>query len=293
MAKKANSEALYEKISILYESLNKTGNDDLLSNDVTEIVLELDSVSRSFLMGCSTSELTSKLAPKSYFVFRSGGKMSRPINRALFNIKLPPKHSSLYGAKDLSRLSKEEVARLLYTLTMSFCAAIDICHSGDKKTPATFFEKFIGNLFARELNVRPITKLPMLYGGSLPTDYVFQAADGKSGIHLQTKLSTRERAIEAWGHQKIIEGIFGSTSYRGVLAVLSETNINRAKMNVVDVCVPNQWKLYQRYIARIHRIYYLDVPARTENLHLEEPYVQVKHLAEFFFEKDRILNPSE
>ncbi len=63
-------------------------------------------------------------------------------------------------------------------------------------------------------------------------------------------------------------------------------------MSVVDVCVPNQWGVYQKFIAKLHRIYYLDVPDRTKDLHKTEPYIQVKHLSEFFFEKERVLLPS-
>ena len=175
---------------------------------------------------------------------------------------------------------------------MSFCAVIDILRVGDKKSPATFFEKFIGNIFARGFNIAPTTTLEMLNDEILATDYIFKTDKGKSAIHLQVKLSTRERAIEAWAHQRIIDGIFGIDTYRGVLVVMSETNLKSKSMSVADVCVPKQWGIYQRYIAKLYRVYYLDVPPRTENLHLEDPHIQVKHLSEFFFESDRLLTKS-
>jgi hypothetical protein len=273
----------------LYESLKEIGNKDLLSAKVPQIIVKLDSASRFLLSKCKSIELKSLILGKEYFVFALGEKISRPINKNIFNIDLPSKHSTLYLKNSLSVLEKEDLMKLLYTLSMSFCAAIDILRVGNKKTPATFFEKFIGNLFSRELNVKPTNALEMLNDESLATDFIFKTEKKKADIHLQIKLSTRERAIEAWAHQRIIDGIFGVETYRGILVVMSETNIKRSNMSVVDVCVPNQWGLYQKYISKLYRVYYLDVPTRTENLHLVEPYIQVKHLSEFFFEKNRVL----
>lgn len=279
-------------ISHLYEYLKDAANHDLLADVVPEIVTELDKASRSMLKQCKIVPLKSMIPPKEYFVFVRGQSISRPINKGIFNLNLPRAHTSLYKANNLADLEKEEVATLLYTLSMSFCAAIDLLSVGNKKTPATFFEKYIGNLFARELNVQPTTALEMLNNESLPTDYIYKSGEGNASLHLQIKLSTRERAIEAWAHQRIIDGIFGVEKYRGILVVMSETNIKRQNMSVVDVCVPNQWGLYQKYIAKLHRIYYLDIPLRTEALHSVEPYIQVKHLSEFAFEKNRVLRPS-
>lgn len=279
-------------LSDLYDSLKASGNEDLLKGDVPELVVKIDAASRSLLNKCEAIELKSLIPSKKYLVFTRDNKISRPVNKDLFDLNLPNKHSTSYLKNNLSLLDKGKLAILLYTLSMSFCAAIDILRVGNKKTPATFFEKFIGNLFARELNVQPTNELEMLNNESLATDYIFKTNRGKADIHLQIKLSTRERAIEAWAHQRIIDGIFGVETYRGLLVVMSETNIKRSGMSVVDVCVPNQWGLYQKYIARLHRIYYLDVPDRTRNLHLEEPHIQIKHLSEFFFEKDRVLSRS-
>ncbi|HET6402339.1 MAG TPA: hypothetical protein VFH95_13210 [Candidatus Kapabacteria bacterium] len=277
------------EILSLYETLKR--QNDLLSPVVKETITEIDIASRRLLKNCQNAILNSNIPGKHYKVFVKDTRLSRPINVELFDIDLPSAHTALYRRGDLSSLNKKEVARLLYTLYMSFCAAIDVSQSDNKKTPATFFEKFIGNIFAIELGVQPVTALPMLNEESLATDYIYQSAEGKAHIHLQVKLSTRERAIEAWAHQRIIDGIFGVDSYRGILVVGAETNLKKANMSVTDVCVPNQWGVYQKYIAKLHRIYYLDIPARTENLHAVPPYIQVKHLSEFFFEKDTVLQP--
>jgi hypothetical protein len=279
-----------EKLKKLYDELNETSNRDLLSEIVPNIITRIDDFSRSLLSKWKTVELESEVLGKQYFAFKKGSVLSRPVNSALFNIDLPKKHIAAYIANDFSGLSKEEVAVLLYTLVMAFSAATDILKPGNRKSPATYFEKFVGSMFARAFNVQPTNVLTMLNDESLPTDYVYKTSKGKADLHLQMKLSTRERAIEAWAHQRIIDGLFGVDTYKGILVIMAETN--RRAMSVTEVCVPRQWGIYQKHIAKLHRIYYLDIPVRTANLHMEEPYIQVKHLSELLFEKDRILAPS-
>lgn len=167
---------LNKSITNLYESLKEVSNRYLLSTDVPNIIAESDKTSRLLLSECEIPELRSLIPGKEYFVFKLGDKVSRPINKSLFDIHLPNHLIDAYRSNDLSSLNKQEIAALLYTLSMSFCAVIDLLHSGNKKTPATFFEKFIGNLFARELTVRPTTALGMLNDESLPTDYIFKTA---------------------------------------------------------------------------------------------------------------------
>ncbi len=179
-------------LSDLYGFLKNAGNSSLLSQRVPEIVVDLDEASRSLLRKCRMVELESLIPGKSYFVFTRGKNISRPINKTLFNIELPSLHSSLYKNHRMAELTREETGILLYTLSMSFCAAIDLLSVGNKKTPATFFEKYIGNLFARELGVQPTNELEMLNDDSLATDYIFKTAGGKADLHLQIKLSTRE-----------------------------------------------------------------------------------------------------
>jgi hypothetical protein len=273
-----------------YEKVKEAANIFLATNDVSRAISELDLIARSILTKCDVVKLESP-APKQYIAFLNEGRISRPVNERLFNLRLGSEYSSRYINNNFSGLSHQELTSLLYTISMSYCAASDVLTDGNKKSPATFFEKFIGNIFARELNVHPITALEMLNDEPLATDYIYKSGEGKANIHLQIKITTRERAIEAWSHQRILDGIFGVGSYIGILACMSETNIVKRK-SIVEVCVPGQWALYQKYIARMHRIYYLDVPIRTEGLGQKEPYIQVKHLSEFFYEKERLLSPS-
>lgn len=86
--------------------------------------------------------LTSQVAGKDYFAFRKGKKISRAINQALYEPDRA-QWKTLQAAMevdDLSGLTSDEITRILYTMAISFCAAIDIIKDGDQKTPGTFFQ---------------------------------------------------------------------------------------------------------------------------------------------------------
>lgn len=177
-----------ERLSEQYDAMNEIGNRELFSLEVPKLIAEIDLTSRELLSRCTTKELRSLIPNKEYFVFKNGDKLSRPINKALFDLELPKLHSKHYQDNNLATLSKDEVASLFYTLAMSFCAAIDTLYPGNKKTSATFFEKFIGAIFARELHVQPTNALEMLNDESLATDYIYKTLKGSADIHLQVKV---------------------------------------------------------------------------------------------------------
>ena len=54
--------------------------------------------------------------------------------------------------------------------------------------------------------------------------------------------------------------------------------------------VSNQ-AVYQRFVARMDRVYYLDLPAKYAALSRQFPYIPVKTLGEFFQEKDTLMRP--
>src|SRR5262249_29597810 len=159
----------------------------------------------------------------------------------------------------------EEATRTLYTLAMSFCAANDVIKGGDKKTPATYFEILIGHIFAAHLGVNPKSSIEVLnkdMKGSLPTDFIFDLGAKKTKFHVPIKTSTRERVIQVWAHQRVLDGIYGVGRYKGILACLTETKLDSAKLEVVEICLPDQWRVYQMFIAQMTRVYYLDVPEK-------------------------------
>src|SRR5438046_2364030 len=173
---------------------------------------------------------------------------------------------------------------------MSYCCATDILKTGDQKTPGTFFEILIGPLVARSLGLNPEQqiKVPTLdLDITLPTDFVFDLGPGKNRVHLPIKTSTRERVVQVWAHQRVLDGMHGVARFKGVLVAMTETN-KQKDVSVVEVCLPNQWMAYQMYIAQMFRIYYLDLPQAYLRLADAYPFIQVKPFGDFFGELDKI-----
>lgn len=80
----------------------------------------------------------------------------------------------------------------------------------------------------------------------------------------------------------------GSGRFRGVLVCLTETN-KQQDSSVVEVCLPNQWIAYQMYISQLHRVYYLDPPAKYLSLRNTFPNIQVWPFSKFFSEASTII----
>jgi hypothetical protein len=253
---------------------------------------------------CEELPLKSLVSGKEYFAYRRTTtsstnlqtvRTSRPINKALY-IRNNEEFASLiecFLQSNYEILSADTITQLLYTIAMSFCVANDVHKTGDKKTPATFFELFVAHLFARQFQAFPRKKIKVPsvenQNAELPTDIIFDLGMGKVKFHVPVKLSTRERVIQAWAHQRVLEGLWGTAEFKGLLIVLTETKLNLDKLEVVEICLPLQWAVYQRYIAHLDRVYYLDIPERYADLASTNPRIDVKPLGVFFGEKDILL----
>lgn len=163
-------------------------------------------------------------------------------------------------------------------------------------TPANLdssdFEYLIGHVFARELDVNPQNEIEVLdldARASLPTDFVFDLGPDRAKFHLPVKTSTRERVIQVWAHQRIIDGVYGTGRFKGILVVLTETKLGLKSRQVIEICLPDQWRAYQRFIAQMERVYYLDVPSKYAALAGGFPSIQVKALGEFYAEKGLLI----
>ena len=166
----------------------------------------------------------------------------------------------------------------------------------DKKSPGTYFEILAGHLFAREFGVNPVRSIEVLgqdLRAKLPTDNIFDLGQRKAKIHAPVKISTRERVIQVWAHQRVLDGVYGQGRYKGVLVILTETKRSEETREVVEICLPDQWTVYQMHIAQLHRIYYLDLPKKYAELGQNFPRISVKPLGEFFFEKEALLGPEK
>lgn len=278
----------------LYRALNKLSKADLGAPAITDAIIEMSNQALLELGQIAKLNIISSIPEKEYFVFDKEGKYSRPINRALFLDSLPDNFIASYSAFNWDGIDRPLLQRCLYTVAMSYCASADILGRGDKITPSIFFEIFIGNIFAREFAVNPSTQVEIPIQGvptTLPTDFIFQPANQHLKIHLPIKLSTRERSVQAWAHQRVLEGIFGVGQFKGVMVIMAETNFQSEELSVVEVCLPDQWRIYQMFISQMARIYYLDLPKKYEELPGTFPHIQVKPFSAFFDEKNHILNP--
>lgn len=276
-----------------YERLKELARADAKAPDVAELLADLTSKALDFLSSCERVPLVSKVHGKRYFSFaiKRNGKLSRAVNEELFNPNIRPQLTHLVQGA-LIDLAPAGRSRLLYTIAIAYCCASDLLKTRDQKTPATFFECLIGHLFARSFGVNPRTQVEVLHledeASTLPTDFIFDLGSGKSKFHVPVKTSTRERVIQVFAHQRVLDGVHGFGTFKGILVCLTETKLDHKRREVVEICVPKQWVLYYRFIASMHRFYYFDIPARYAELTEGNPPMPIRSFATFFEEVNEL-----
>lgn len=210
---------------------------------------------RSLKTECSRFACISQIQGKIYHVYRKTStsdskavtRTTRPINSAIFiedeQVLIPLLER--FKEADYETLSEQTITSLIYTIAMSFCAANDLRRSGDKKTPGTFLEFLVAHLVSRQFNVLPRrkVKIPSVEGQicELPTDLIFEPGKGMVKFHVPVKLSTRERSIQAWAHQRVLVGLWGLSAFKGLLVVLTETKLALETLKVTEILLPLQW----------------------------------------------------
>lgn len=283
-----------DSIIKLYKSLGKLIKIDARSNEVTMLLLQICRECFDFLSNLERVPLTSDVPGKNYFAFGKLNKLSRPVNPLLFteDMSLIEKVILCISEDRLIELSPNQITACCYTIAISFCCVIDINKNGDKKTPGTFFEFFICHLFSIKLGINPRKQVEVLnldMNTTLPTDNIFDLGINKPKIHLPIKTSTRERVIQVWAHQRVLDGVYGTGRFLGTLVCLSETKLDIDKRKVIEICLPDQWRVYQLFISQMKRIYYLDVPDKYSVLNETFPRIHVKPFGEFFYEFEDLL----
>jgi hypothetical protein len=269
-----------------YNDLKRIALSDLGSTAVAKLIGEMATHAREILGECELMDLTSGVAGKSYFGFKAQAE-SRPVNVDLY-VHNDEDFNGLIGALlgDLAG-SPEEITKATYTTALSVFAANDVSEVG-RKASATFFEILIGHLVTRIIKVAPRKKVRLPEAdGFLPTDYVFDPGRKSKKTHLPLKTSTRERAVQAWVHQLVLERIFGDDVYRGVLVICGETKRDTRTGGVIEICVPQQWIMFQSRVAKLSRIYYLDPPQPYLAL---APRIEVKSFGQAMNELPSLLH---
>ncbi|MBI4327073.1 MAG: hypothetical protein HY674_17685 [Chloroflexi bacterium] len=277
----------------VYEKLQAVFSKDVKSAENQTLIGDIYSASCRFLSKAATVQLKSLVPGKEYFAFRRPKKLSRAVNKQLFVTALEEWDAfcKAIAGKGKPDMDPDRITRIVYSVAASFFCFIDLTKEGDQKTPGTFFEYLIGHLFAWRLNVNPKTRLPVLnldMEATLPTDFVFDLGPNHAKFHLPVKVSTRERVIQVWAHQRVLDGVYGTGRFLGTPVILTETKTDKKRLEVIEICLPEQWRIYQMHIAQLKRIYYLDVPAAYSKLNDVFPPLSVRPFGHFFAEADTL-----
>lgn len=208
--------------------------------------------------------LVSKVAGKQYVSYRNSVSVARPANKALF-INDPAQFRQSWDAWASGTLADADRLRLLYTAALAPCLAMELFDKQNKKGPATYFECLIGNLVATQIKRDPTKKAALKIGTAsvrMTMDFLFEGDKTRPGIHLPVKMSTRERVVQAWAHQALLNSAYGTGTYLGLMILFSETKLDSRNLEVVEICVPDQWLAYQTHLAKMDEIFYFDIPDR-------------------------------
>ncbi|MCS7289939.1 MAG: hypothetical protein NZ699_12480 [Roseiflexus sp.] len=277
-------------LKLKYEAVKQACNANAKSDQAGQAILDLAVTSLDFLKNCKKVSLTSKVQDKSYIAFQSGNIVSRPANQEFFLMNSKD-IQSLWGDWIEGKADKENFEKLIYTVALAPCLAIELFDRQNKKGPATFFECYVSHLFSRAVNVNPTKRAKLDLGNtrvSMTMDFLFETNDWR--VHLPVKMSSRERVVQAWAHQRLLDVVYADRPYRGIMVLFSETKLDSRSREVVEICVPDQWLAYQKLLSRMHRIYYFDVPDRYLQLARQFPEdIVIKQFGEFFTEKGEVL----
>ena len=238
---------------------------------------------RSVLDESTLIDLPTKVPEKRYIAFQASSKMSRAINVDLYDADgyLEALEKLMRGETD--GLSVGAINSCVYTSTIIFCAANDLLKKSDQKTPGTFFEYLCAAILKNTLGVVPSKSLAVMNldrNEKLPTDLIFDMGHEKPKFHVPVKTSTRERIIQVWAHQRVIDGAYGTGRFLGCPIILGENKKDSKTREVVEICLPSQWRLYQMHVAQLWRIAYLDIPSAYERLSKVFPPVPVTTLGD-------------
>ncbi|MDE2788053.1 MAG: hypothetical protein OXL37_15510 [Chloroflexota bacterium] len=252
-----------------YDAVRRACRADWRSDDAGQAIIDLAVIALQFLdTDCDRVGLTSLAHGKEYVSFERNGVVARPVNRAYFTDDWEVIAQD-WRRFAIGNLNAGQIERMMYTVALAPCLAIELFNRNDKKSPATYFECMVGHLFAKSLGIEPTRSASLPVAGRrvrMTMDFLFETAEDLPNIHLPVKMSTRERVVQAWSHQRLLDSAYGSGSYQGTLVAFSETKLDARKGEVVEICVPDQWLAYQTLLARMERIYYFDTPVRYQEL---------------------------
>lgn len=223
------------------------------------------------LRAAATSRVLSRCDDKEYSVFDVSGRLSRPYLSDLYEsdpAQFRTDWDSLVDAAVPGEHRYEsrtrQTNRVLYSAITAFCACYDVWKPGSRKTPGTFFEVLLGSILQRILPGYRRESHVILpeQDENVSTDIVFRSASGgPGGLVIPAKITTRERVVQPFAHQRILDSIFGVGTFKSVLVCVSEMQRD-GEDGVNAICVPGTIRLFQMHLASMSGICYLDPPSR-------------------------------
>jgi hypothetical protein len=295
-----NPLAIYKEIQNNYTK-DAIENNRIISNENFRLFIEMIHSCINELKKYQKITLISKVQRKRYFAYTNGKQKSRPINFDLYVENEKEIITFIWSAvrfNNYKKYSPNDITKYCYTIVVNFCAIVDINKKDDRQTPGKFFEYFISFIMGKKFDVenpnspispkKDIEVLNLDRNSKLTIDFYFDLGINKPKFHLPVKTSTRERIIQVWAHQRIIDGVYGLGRFFGIPVILAETKLDSRSLEVIEICVPDQWRIYQMFIAQLKRIYYLDIPNIYRSLNENYPKIYVKQFGEFFYEYNNI-----
>ena len=279
----------------IYDQLKDIFRENKESMDISYLFKELFNECEHLLSSKEKVLLNSQIINKEYFSYSENRKLTRPINKNLYDHTTNSMVNTFFEklkTNAITDLPAENITSIVYRIAISFCATIDIIKESDQKTPGTFFEYLMGYLFSINFGVKPRNQVEVLnldMKSKLPTDFIFDLGTNKPKFHVPVKTSTRERVVQVWAHQRVLDGVYGNGRFIGLLTCLAETKLAHKTKEVTEICLPDQWRLYQLFISQLKRVYYLDMPEKYSELNNFFPKIHVKQFGEFFHERELLM----
>lgn len=153
--------------------------------------------------------------------------------------------------------------KLIYTNISCFSCVYDLWKPGSRKTPGTYFEVLVGSLLSAFYPNCTRTKFISIPNETekVTTDIVLYSEITQKGLVIPVKITTRERVVQPFAHQRILNSVFGENQYQSLLVSVSEMQRDKED-GVNQICVPGTIRLFHKYLAPLKGIIYLDPPER-------------------------------
>lgn len=261
--------------------------------NLIELCLEVIELNANFSY---YGDFNSKEFIKKYYTYSNKYRHSRPVNYDFFirDYNLFYKEAieliKQLEEKEYSNYFHERSLRVIYTAVMSIACCFDIWKPGSRKTPGTFFEVIMIALLRQQFPNYEFSKhfIDPANELNLSTDLVIKNGHN-SGVVIPLKITTRERIVQPYVHQRIINNLYGQGKYVSLLTCISENQLNSSNRTIKQICVPGTIKLYEQHISSLYAIYYCDPP----QIYVQENFqdiISVKYIGYLFEDLEHILS---